>query len=129
MRWGLGSRISLSRWFRWGVDMFDCVLPTRVARNGTAYTARGTENLKNAANISELAPIEEGCACYACKNFSRAYIRHLLKAGEILGLRLVTLHNLHFYLNLMTQMREAIDADKFGAWAQAFLANYKKRES
>lgn len=125
---GLGQPDQLVKMVAMGMDIFDCVLPTRVARNGTAYTARGTENLKNAANIRETAPIEEGCACYACKNFSRAYIRHLLKAGEILGLRLVTLHNLHFYLNLMSQMREAIEAERFDAWSQAFLANYKKRE-
>jgi queuine tRNA-ribosyltransferase len=108
--------------------MFDCVLPTRVARNGTAYTALGTINLKNAANTSSLHPIEEACCCYACKNFSRAYIRHLLKSEEILGLRLVTLHNLHFYLNLMRQMRRAISEGNFKKWSRDFLANYRKRE-
>src|SRR5207249_4684956 len=80
-----------------GIDMFDCVLPTRIARNGTAFTATGTLNLRNSHFIRDKLPIEDGCQCPACAEFSRGYIRHLLKAEEILGLRLVTLHNLHFY--------------------------------
>ncbi len=91
-----------------GVDMFDCVLPTRLARNGTAFTRKGTLALKNAGFAEDPGPIEEGCECYACRNFTRAYIRHLIKAEEILGLRLVTLHNLHFYLGIVQEAREAI---------------------
>ncbi|MFZ5805750.1 MAG: tRNA guanosine(34) transglycosylase Tgt [Verrucomicrobiota bacterium] len=125
---GLGQPNQLVEMVARGIDMFDCVLPTRVARNGTAYTALGTINLKNAANTASLHPIEEGCSCYACKNFSRAYIRHLLKSEEILGLRLVTLHNLHFYLHLMRQMRRAISENHFATWSREFLANYRKRE-
>ncbi|MFH1066614.1 MAG: tRNA guanosine(34) transglycosylase Tgt [bacterium] len=125
---GLGQPDQMVRMVERGVDMFDCVLPTRVARNGTAFTALGTLNLKNAANTQSQEPIEAGCGCYACQNFTRAYIRHLLKAEEILGLRLVTLHNLHFYLNLMKQMREAIGGGTFAAWSRAFLEHYKKRK-
>src|SRR6266545_600514 len=98
---GLGTPPQLLELIARGVDMFDCVLPTRLARNGTAFTATGTVNLKNAEFILDKNPIEENCACEACREYSRGYIRHLIKAEEILGLRLITLHNLHFYLNLM----------------------------
>ena len=110
---GLGTPPQLIEMIARGVDMFDCVLPTRLARNGTAFTAGGTLNLKNAEFTLQKDPIEEGCTCPACADFSRGYIRHLLKAEEILGLRLVTLHNLHFYLNLMTRIRAAIEAGTF----------------
>jgi queuine tRNA-ribosyltransferase len=122
---GLGQPHQLVKMVGLGMDMFDCVLPTRVARNGTAYTLRGTVNLKNASNILESKPIEEGCCCYACQKFSRAYVRHLLKSGEILGLRLVTLHNLHFYLDLMRQMRETIEDGTFAKWSLQFLSEYQ----
>ncbi|MDR1191015.1 MAG: tRNA guanosine(34) transglycosylase Tgt [Verrucomicrobiales bacterium] len=125
---GLGQPNQIVEMVRRGVDMFDCVLPTRVARNGTAYTADGTLNLKRAELKDDPAPIENECGCYACQNFSRAYIRHLLKAGEILGLRLVTLHNLHFYLGLMRTIRAAIVSGEFGAWSRQFLERYKPRE-
>jgi queuine tRNA-ribosyltransferase len=125
---GLGQPNQLVKMVQRGIDMFDCVLPTRVARNGTAYTKAGTINLKNSSNARSSAPIEEGCGCYACQNFTRAYVRHLLKSEEILGLRLVTLHNLHFYLELMRQMRSAIESGTFTAWSEAFLANYKPKE-
>src|SRR5581483_8334866 len=95
---GLGTPPQMLEMIARGVDMFDCVLPTRIARNGTAFTATGTINLRNAEFTRQKEPIEEGCACPACAEFSRAYIRHLVKAEEILGLRLVSLHNLHFYL-------------------------------
>ncbi|HJT82588.1 MAG TPA: tRNA guanosine(34) transglycosylase Tgt, partial [Chthoniobacterales bacterium] len=107
--------------------MFDCVLPTRLARNGTAFTAAGTLNLKNAEYAMQKGPIEEGCECPACREFSRAYIRHLVKAEEILGLRLITLHNLHFYLELMRKAREAIEAGTFETLRKQFVANYKIR--
>ncbi|MDR1304940.1 MAG: tRNA guanosine(34) transglycosylase Tgt [Verrucomicrobiales bacterium] len=125
---GLGQPRQIVEMVRRGVDMFDCVLPTRVARNGTAYTRRGTLNLKRADLKADAGPIEDNCGCYACQNFSRAYIRHLLKAGEILGLRLVTLHNLHFYLDLPRQIRTALAAGDFGRWSREFLEQYKPRE-
>ena len=105
---GLGTPPQMIEMIARGVDMFDCVLPTRIARNGTAFTRHRCLSLKNAAFAEDPSPIEEGCRCYACRNFSRAYIRHLIKAEEILGLRLITLHNLHFYLDLMRLARAAI---------------------
>ncbi len=125
---GLGTPPQMVEMVARGIDMFDCVLPTRVARNGTAYTSRGTVNLKNACHTKAKGPIEDGCTCPACREFSRAYIRHLLKAEEILGLRLVTLHNLHFYLNLMTQVRTALEGGTFAAFRKAFHSGYGRTE-
>lgn len=125
---GLGQPDQLVKLVARGVDMFDCVLPTRIARNGTAYTKTGTINIKSAVFKNDPRPIEEGCSCYACQNFSRAYIRHLLKSEEILGLRLVTLHNLHFYVNLMREIRSSIANETFKKWSDAFLAGYQVRE-
>ena len=125
---GLGQPHQIVKIVARGVDMFDCVLPTRVARNGTAYTRQGTLNLKRSQLQWEKGPIESGCNCYACNNFSRSYIRHLLKAEEILGLRLVTLHNLHFYINLMREIREALALGTFGGWSRNFLNQYQPRE-
>lgn len=122
---GLGTPPQIVELIARGVDMFDCVLPTRLARNGTAFTAGGTLNLKNAEFTLETGPIEEGCACPACHGFSRGYLRHLLKAEEILGLRLVTLHNLHFYLQLTQQAREAIESGRFDLWRRGFVAGYQ----
>jgi queuine tRNA-ribosyltransferase len=110
-----------------GVDMFDCVLPTRLARNGTAFTATGTINLKNAPFAEDTNPIEAGCTCHACQNFTRAYLRHLVKAEEILGLRLISIHNLHFYLNLTRQAREHILKGTFQAFREQFVAGYQTR--
>lgn len=91
-----------------GVDMFDCVLPTRLARHGAAFTSSGRLNVRNASLARDTHPIEDGCACYACQNFSRAYIRHLMQANEILGLYLVSIHNLHFLLDMMRRIRQSI---------------------
>ncbi len=124
---GLGTPPQLLELVARGVDMFDCVLPTRLARNGTAFTATGTLNLKNAEFIMQKGPIEEGCTCPACAEFSAGYIRHLVKAEEILGLRLLTLHNLHFYLQLMARTRTAIEEHRFGEWRRDFVANYQIR--
>src|SRR5213075_3072018 len=110
---GLGTPPQLLEMIARGMDMFDCVLPTRLARNGTAFTATGTLNLKNAEFTRDKRPVEESCTCPACREFSRGYIRHLIKAEEILGLRLITLHNLHFYLELMRQAREKIGNGTF----------------
>ena len=122
---GLGTPPQLVEMVARGIDMFDCVLPTRVARNGTAFTPAGSLNLKNACYTFDEGPIEEGCDCYACANFSRAYLRHLVKAEEILGLRLITLHNLHFYLGLMAKVRAALEAGTFAAFRREFVGGYK----
>jgi queuine tRNA-ribosyltransferase len=111
------------------MDMFDCVLPTRLARNGTAFTATGTLNLKNAEFALDKRPIEENCTCPACREFSRGYIRHLIKAEEILGLRLITLHNLHFYLDLMERARTEIQGATFDQFRKTFVAEYKTRDA
>ncbi|PYL35174.1 MAG: tRNA guanosine(34) transglycosylase Tgt, partial [Verrucomicrobia bacterium] len=124
---GLGTPPQLMELIARGMDMFDCVLPTRLARNGTAFTAAGTINLKNAEFILDKNPIEENCACDTCREFTRGYIRHLIKAEEILGLRLITLHNLHFYLNLMNQARAEIERGTFDQFRKAFAAEYKTR--
>jgi len=126
---GLGTPPQLLELIARGIDMFDCVLPTRIARNGTAFTRKGTVALKNAANAEDGGPIEEGCPCPACQGFSRAYLRHLIKAEEILGLRLVSLHNLHFYINLMRQAREAILAGTFPSFRREFVAGYIVRSA
>ena len=125
---GLGTPPQLLEMIARGMDMFDCVLPTRLARNGTAFTDTGTLNLKNAEFALDKRPIEENCTCDACREFSRGYIRHLIKAEEILGLRLITLHNLHFYLNLMNRARIEIERGTFDQFRKAFVADYKTRE-
>ena len=126
---GLGTPPQMLEMIARGMDMFDCVLPTRLARNGTAFTATGTLNLKNAEFALDKHPIEENCACPACREFSRGYIRHLIKAEEILGLRLITLHNLHFYLNLMSRARAEIERATFDQFRKAFVAEYKTRDA
>ena len=125
---GLGTPPQLLELIARGMDMFDCVLPTRLARNGTAFAATGTLNLKNAEFARDKNPIEQDCACPACQDYTRGYIRHLIKAEEILGLRLITLHNLHFYLELMRQARAAIENGTFNEFRFNFIANYKGRE-
>jgi len=126
---GLGTPPQMLEMIARGMDMFDCVLPTRLARNGTAFAAAGTLNLKNAEFALDKNPIEENCTCQACREFSRGYIRHLIKAEEILGLRLITLHNLHFYLNLMSQARTEIEGGTFDQFRKAFVAEYKTRDA
>jgi queuine tRNA-ribosyltransferase len=126
---GLGTPPQLLEMIARGMDMFDCVLPTRLARNGTAFTTAGTLNLKNAEFALDKGPIEENCACPACQGFTRGYIRHLIKAEEILGLRLITLHNLHFYLNLMKRARIEIEGGTFDQFRKAFVGGYKTREA
>jgi queuine tRNA-ribosyltransferase len=125
---GLGTPPQLLELIARGMDMFDCVLPTRLARNGTAFSGTGTLNLKNAEFARDKNPIEQDCGCSACQEYTRGYIRHLIKAEEILGLRLITLHNLHFYLNLMRQARTAIENGTFNEFRFKFVANYKGRE-
>ena len=122
---GLGTPPQLLEMVARGIDMFDCVLPTRLARNGTAFTAQGTISLKNAPFILDKGPIEEGCGCAACRGFSRGYLRHLVKSEEILGLRLISLHNLHFYLELMARARREIEAGTFAAFRREFVNGYR----
>lgn len=124
---GLGTPPQMIEMIARGVDMFDCVLPTRLARNGTAFTASGTLNLKNAPFAEDPSPIEPGCSCHACQNFTRAYLRHLIKAEEILGLRLLSIHNLHFYINLARQARDHILANTFQQFRETFIAGYQSR--
>jgi queuine tRNA-ribosyltransferase len=124
---GLGTPPQMIELIARGVDMFDCVLPTRLARNGTAFTAGGTLNLKNAEFALQKEPIEEGCVCPACREFSRGYIRHLVKAEEILGLRLITIHNLHFYLDLMRRARRTIEDGSFADFRARFVTGYETR--
>jgi queuine tRNA-ribosyltransferase len=112
-----------------GVDLFDCVLPTRNARNGTVFTRQGKLVIKNAEWKDDGQPIDAACRCYACSNFSRAYIRHLFHAGEILGPRLATLHSLAFYLELMREIRESIAAEEFESWSRSFLTGYSAGEA
>ncbi|MDB6039219.1 MAG: tRNA guanosine(34) transglycosylase Tgt [Verrucomicrobiales bacterium] len=121
---GLGTPAQLVELVARGVDMFDCVLPTRVARNGTAFTTKGTISIKAGFNKANFRPIEEGCECYACKNFTRAYLRHLLNVNEILGLRMLSVHNSHMYLKVMTDIREHLKAGTFGEFRKEFVANY-----
>ena len=121
---GVGSPDCLVEGVMRGVDMFDCVLATRIARNGTCFTRNGRLVIKNATYAHDFRPIEEGCDCYACQNFSRAYIRHLFKAGEITGGRLASIHNLRFLLRLMEEVRQAILEDRFGDFRKAFFEQY-----
>ena len=125
---GLGTPPQLLELIARGMDMFDCVLPTRLARNGTAFASSGTLNLKNAEFARDKNPIEQDCACQACQEYTRGYIRHLIKAEEILGLRLITLHNLHFYLELMRRARNTIEKGTFDQFRKDFVGNYKTRE-
>ena len=125
---GLGTPPQLIELIARGIDMFDCVLPTRLARNATAFTTSGTLNLRNSEFTAQTGPVEEGCACKACRGYSRAYIRHLLKAEEILGLRLLSIHNLHFYLDLMKRARAAIEDGSFPEFRNRFVSGYKTRE-
>ena len=108
-----------------GVDMFDCVIPTRNGRTGTVFTRNGKLVVKNAEYKSDHRPIDEECDCHACRNFSRAYIRHLFNAGEILAPRLATMHNIHFFTHLVSQMRRALMEDRLRDWKEEFMSNYK----
>ena len=119
---GVGTPEDLVYGVSHGVDMFDCVMPTRNARNGWLFTRWGDAKIKNARYRADNRPLDESCACYACRNFSRAYLHHLFRAGEILGARLNTIHNLYYYQWLMAEMRQAIEADAFPAFVSRFHA-------
>ncbi len=108
-----------------GIDMFDCVLPTRIARNGALFTPEGRLNMRNARFADDSAPVQEDCGCYTCRTVSRAYLRHLYKAGEISALRLGTIHNVHFMMQLMREIRAALEGGRYAAYRDAFLARYR----
>ncbi|MET4561840.1 tRNA guanosine(34) transglycosylase Tgt [Lysinibacillus parviboronicapiens] len=121
---GVGSPDSLIDGAIRGIDMFDCVLPTRIARNGTLMTSEGRLVVKNAKYARDFGPIDPNCDCYTCKNYSRAYVRHLIRTEETFGIRLTSYHNLHFLLKLMEQVREAIREDRLGDFREEFFEKY-----
>ena len=121
---GVGSPDCLIEGVLRGVDMFDCVLATRVARNGTVFTHDGRLVVRNAKYAGDFSPLDADCDCYTCRNYTRAYIRHLFKAGEILALRLNSIHNIHFLTKMMEEMRAAIEQDALLDWANAFYARH-----
>ena len=120
---GVGTPEDLVAGVATGVDMFDCVMPTRNARNGHLFTRFGDLRLRNSRNKADERPIDETCTCYTCKNFSRAYLHHLDRCGEMLGPMLTTIHNLHYYLNLMQEVRDALDAGRFAEFQRQFAAD------
>jgi queuine tRNA-ribosyltransferase len=122
---GVGRPQDIIEAVRRGIDMFDCVIPTRHARTGFLYTSTGILKIRNSRYQDDTRPIDENCQCYTCKYYSRAYIRHLDKCGEILGARLSTIHNLYFFQHLMQQIRTAIEQDRFDAFAEDFYRSYK----
>ena len=123
---GVGTPEDIVEAVRRGMDMFDCVLPTRNARNGHLFTRQGVLRIRNSEYQADTRPIDAGCGCYTCRHYSRAYLRHLDKCGEILAPRLMTLHNLHYYQFLMAEIRAAVEAGRFGAWAADFHARRGK---
>jgi len=125
---GVGSPGSLIDGAIRHVDMFDCVLPTRIARNGTCMTSKGRLVVRNAKYARDYSPIDENCDCYTCRNYTRAYIRHLINTNEILGFRLTTYHNLYFLLNLMKQVRLAIKEDRLQDFRDEFFEQYGLNE-
>ena len=123
---GVGTPANILEGVERGVDFFDCVYPTRNGRHGHVYTNQGKINLFNQKYEKDMRPIEEGCQCPACRHYSRAYIRHLLKAKEMLGMRLCVLHNLYFYNNMMTEIRTALDEGNFASYKRAKLAGFEE---
>jgi queuine tRNA-ribosyltransferase len=117
---GMGTPEDLVMAVQAGFDMFDCVMPTRNARNGWLFTSRGDVKIKNARHRVDTGPLDPDCACYACRHFSRAYLHHLHRANEILGARLNTLHNLHYYQDLMRGLRNALETGNLADHAAAF---------
>jgi len=109
-----------------GVDLFDCVIPTRMGRTGTAFTSYGKLVVRNAGCTRDESPLDQGCSCYVCRNYCRAYLRHLINANEMLGVQLLTYHNIYWYNHLMRRIREAVREDRFAGFKQEFLRNYKQ---
>ncbi|MCC2624993.1 MAG: tRNA guanosine(34) transglycosylase Tgt [Burkholderiales bacterium] len=123
---GVGTPEDLVYGVKHGIDMFDCVMPTRNARNGWLFTRFGDIKIKNAKYRDDIRPLDESCSCYTCRNFSRSYLHHLYKIGEILGARLNTIHNIHYYLALMSEIRESIAQNKYSEFETTFHSNRKK---
>jgi len=124
---GIGYPFDIVEAVERGVDMFDCVIPTRYGRNGTAFTSCGKIAIRNAVYTEDFKPLDPKCGCYTCQNFSRAYLRHLFNAKEMLGLILLSLHNVYFFLDLMRSIRQAIKEDKFSQFKQMFLMDYNNQ--
>ncbi len=124
---GVGDPIDIIEGVIRGVDIFDCVLPTRLARHGNVFTKDGKVNMKNAKFKEDFRPVEEGCDCYCCKNYTRAYIRHLFSVEETLGQRLLSIHNIRFLIRLTEELREAIKEDKILEYREEFLNRYNKK--
>jgi queuine tRNA-ribosyltransferase len=124
---GVGFPEDLVEGVRRGIDLFDCVAPTRMGRNGAAFTSDGRLNIKRSEFRNDPRPLDAQCDCSACRRFSRAYIRHLFIADEMLGLRLLSLHNVHFLVALTRAARDAIARGDFGAWSQGWLNRYHSR--
>jgi queuine tRNA-ribosyltransferase len=122
---GLGDPEGILDAIGLGIDMFDCVMPTRISRNGSAFTSRGRINIKNKKYVRDFEPIEKNCSCYTCKNYSAAYIRHLVKSREILASMLLTIHNLHFIIELVMKASNAIKAGRYRSFRRKFLEDYK----
>jgi queuine tRNA-ribosyltransferase len=120
---GVGRPTDLVKSVQFGVDMFDCVLPTRNARNGQLFTSIGIINIGNKIHKEAFDPLDPNCECFTCKNFSRSYLRHLFNIKEVLGLRLATIHNLTYYMDLMKTIRENIKASSFTSWSNAYLSD------
>jgi queuine tRNA-ribosyltransferase len=121
---GVGSPDDLFEGVLRGIDMFDCVLPTRIARNGTCMTSVGKVVIRNATYAKDFEPLDPNCDCYTCKNYSRAYIRHLIKCDEVFGIRLTTIHNLHFLIQMMENIRKAIEEDRLLEYRKTFYESY-----
>jgi len=124
---GVGTPEDLVTCVGLGIDMFDCVLPTRTARNARLYTSEGVVNIKNARWADDPSPLDPACACYTCRTFSRAYLRHLYAAQELLAYRLNSIHNLAFFLDLMAKARQAIEEGRYAAWSRAWLEERRLR--
>ena len=119
---GVGTPADIVQAVARGIDMFDCVMPTRNARNGHLFTSQGVIKIRNAGHQADTSPLDPACACYTCRNYSRAYLRHLDRCNEILGARLNSIHNLHYYLSLMARIRAALDEGRFERFVADFLA-------
>ena len=124
---GVGDPLDILEGVERGVDIFDCVLPTRIARHGNAFTRHGKMNLKNAKFKEDFTPVEDSCDCYCCKNYTRAYIRHLFSVDEVLGQRLLSIHNIRFLTKLTEEIREAINNNNFEEYKKGFIEKYTKR--
>ena len=122
---GVGDPIDIIEGVIRGVDMFDCVLPTRIARHGNAFTRNGKINIKNAKYKEDFTPIEENCDCYACKHYTKAYIRHLITCNETFGARLLSIHNVRFLIKLTEELRKAIEEDTLLEYKEKFIEQYK----